>query len=105
MTVGANAATGSVAKILGAGHRAGHARRMQDTLATHLAIKEELLAEVFCRPEPAVNPVVTDKVDEGLQPGKQTQCNLVNDLQEMGVSLEPATAIHRRSEPPATLCS
>ena len=52
MAVCAHASTGSISKILRAGHRTGHARRVENALATHLAIEDPSLRELLGRVEP-----------------------------------------------------
>ena len=44
---GAHAAARAVAQILGAGHGAGHARAVQDTLPAHAAVKDGPFAHFF----------------------------------------------------------
>jgi hypothetical protein len=44
---------------------------MQNALATHLAIKEDLFAQIFHGSEPAIYPVITEEREDGVEPGKQ----------------------------------
>ena len=53
MAVGAHAAAGTVAQLLRAVHRAGHAGRAQHALAAHLAVEQQALDRALRRRPPA----------------------------------------------------
>ncbi len=51
-TIETGTATRSVAELFGAGHRAGHARVVEDALPAHLAVKQQ----PFDHPLPGLDP-------------------------------------------------
>ena len=71
MPIQAHAPTWTVAQVLGTGHRAGHAGAVQDTLPTHLAVKDGALAEPFdLDKEPVPWRAWCQPALEGFQGGK-----------------------------------
>ena len=67
VTVGAHAAAGAVAQVLGAVHRAGHARGAQDALSAHAAVKERALHAALESGHRALQTRIADAPPQGVQ--------------------------------------
>ncbi len=73
IAVGAHAAAGAVAQLLGAVHRAGHAGGRQDALAAHAAVEQHALDAALERSDGPLQPVMPIRSISGCG-GQQGLC-------------------------------
>jgi hypothetical protein len=66
VSIGAYAATWPITQVLRASHGAGHARRVEDTLATHAAVEDDPLGQFFSRSQPSFRPAVSETNQDGI---------------------------------------
>ena len=87
--VGAHAAAGAVAHLLGAIGRAGHAGRGQHALAAHAAIEHQFLGDTLDRRQQALAARAADQARRAVEIGQRAGEAVIDALQPGGVAHAP----------------
>src|SRR5262249_43051785 len=91
MAVGAHAAAGSVAQVLRAVHRAGHAGRGQRALPAHLAVEQQALEVALGPGERLLQARMADAIQQWCEGDERRFQRLIGALHEARMTDGPET--------------